>query len=291
MDAAPTTSRALRLVSLCVSMLSAGPAFGQGAASGGIAERQAERRKEGWYFSDHLGLKSESARQDVLYRFYQSQGRKTRPRVEPFVYGLGSTAVAKASMENTPQTTTLSNETSALAVPPRRAFTSAGFGGEVFFNHFVSGLLGVPTLNIVPGVRGERVEDASNPENAVTTAWGPTVRLFGANAQDTALFLSYRNTRRSVLGLSYAAWHWQGGGRIYLLPMLAAEGEGVFNESFLQGKASPVARRSGWWAGGYVEFSIVRAGYRFGKEEFRMHGDDARALREERRILYVGLAY
>jgi hypothetical protein len=266
---------------LCVLVCALPPNLAAG--QGGLSERQTERRKEGWYFSDHLSAKSQSARQDVLYRFYQSQNKKTRPRVEPFVFGLGSTAVAKGAVE--------SPNVSGLASPARRAFTSSGFGGEVFFNHFVSGLLGVPTLNIVPGLRGERVEEPANPDNKVAVGWGPTVRLFGANAQDTALFLSYRNTRRSVLGEAYNAWHWQGGGRVYVLPALAAEGEGIFNESFLQGKASALARRSGWWAGGFVEFSVVRVGYRFSKEHYHIHGEDNRRIQEERRTLYLGLVY
>ena len=249
-------------------------------AQGGFGQRQDERRKESWYFTDHLGAKAESSRQDVLYRFYQSQGKKPRPRVEPFIYGIGAAATSKATgtaTEVTPGT-------------ERAALTSAGFGGELFFNNFVSGTLGIPTLNIVPGVRGERTEDTSNPSNGFTGSWGPAVRLFGANAQDTALFLSYRNTRRSLLGEKYAAWHWQGGARFYIFPMLAIEGEGIANEGFVRSKTSPLAVRKGWSAGGYLEFAALRAGFRYGVEDFRFR-EGARSLREERRSVYVGIAY
>lgn len=264
-------------------------------AQASFSARQGEKRKEGWYFSDHLTAKSESARQDVIYRFYQSQAKKNRPRLEPFVYGLGSTGIAHGSLQTSQsphfRTAQQASSSADAVAPPKRSFASSGFGGEIFFNHFVSGFLGVPTLNIVPGVRGERVEDGSNPDNKVSVHWGPSVRLFGAHGQDTALFLSYRNTRRSVLGEKFEAWHWQGGGRFYFFPALAAEGEGLFNEDFLKGKASSLAGLSGWRAGGYLEFSVVRMGYRFSREVYRMKGTDPRKVREERRSVYLGIAY
>jgi hypothetical protein len=275
------------------------PALGQG----GFAERQEQRRKESWYFSQHLGAKSESARQDVLYRFYRSQAHNPRPRLEPFVFGLGATVLARDFATSGVVDGTSGGTLGASDTARREGFRSAGYGGELYFNDFVSGILGIPTLNIVPGVRAERLEDDGSSANRVTTSWGPSLRLFGSNAQDTALFLSYRNTRRDALGERYQAWHWLGGGRIYLLPVLAGEGEAQFSETFWPGRPDARAKRASWWAGGYLEVSVVRAGFRYSFEEYSRadgvdafsaagsHDDAPHLRREERRAVYIGISY
>lgn len=274
-DHRATPGRSLRRLAMA-TLCAFAPSIAQAQAAPGA--RRAERGKESWYFSDYLARKGESARLDALYRFYQGERRKPKPRLEPTIEAFAYTQHAREW------------DSWGDGRASRGSHRGAGASGEIWANDFVSGLLGIPTLTIVPGVRGERREDTGNPRNTVAVGWGPSLRLFGANQQDSALFATYRNTRRSVLGQPYDGWAWDAGGRLYLFPFLAAEGEAVLDEGSVRGKPSRLAARSGFRGGGYLEWGIVRAGFRFAREEYRLREGGAR-LREDRREIVLGLSY
>jgi hypothetical protein len=232
-------------------------------------QRGEERKKESWYFTDYLSHKSESGRLDLLYRFYRGQAKKPKPRLEMSLEGLAQEK----------ETRPIGNKNRAFGV------RADGWIVDVF-----SALTGLPTLNVVPGVRLERLEENDNPFNRVAVRWGPSVRLFGVNQQDTALFFSHLNTRRSVQGEKFSSWAYFGGGRIYLAPFLAVEGGSFFSEKALRGKPSPLAEQRGFEVASFLEVAAVRAGFRYEEESFHLRQSQS-LVREKRPQVFLGISY
>lgn len=226
---------------------------GSGGIKGRLQHRQAEREDERWFFSDYLASKQKSQRLDLLYRLYTAPGQGKGPRVEPYFYGLGS---AGSERTDTTSVTGAESQTSSSSAAVR----TAGYGGVIYFNNFVSGLTGFSTVNIVPGVSGERREESLDSGKRVALIWGPGVRLFAKNQQDSGLFLNYRNIRRQAFGMQSQAWLWEAGAKLYLMPALCLEGQAFFNESFLRGKPWSMAKIEGSAWGGYFEFQMIRIG-------------------------------
>lgn len=265
-DSAP-----MRIVSMTAMVglwLAPTAAWSQGK---GAWERGRERTKASWTFNDWVADRNASRRLDLLYRFYTAAGEREAPRVEPFLYAAGHTGTRDGAGER-----------------------GIGYGAALHFNHFVSGLTGLPTLNMVPGVFGERGETTSLPAKSnirLRETWGGSLRLFARNQQDTAITIAYRNLRRNdVFTKNFRAWSWEVQGRFLLLPALAAEGGLLVDEDLVRGKPSPVARRRYHTYGGSVEFAMFRLGARIEKESFLERDVSTPGrMSEVRTVLVLGL--
>jgi hypothetical protein len=258
-----------------------------------IRKRQEERKKEKWYFAEHLGAKKESQRLDLLYRFFLGQ-RQPQARVELVGYGVGVALL---------QTQTLAESSSEQRV------TGAGYGGRLAFNHFIAALTGWRTPNIVPTVFGETVETAarSSSEAGRMQTFGAGVRLFGQNPEDTALYADYARRRftliheKSILDSevqlldpgTYESWVVDLTAQLYLLPSLALVGGWVLPESVVMGhEASPRYRLREFRGGVQLDIFFMRLGYEYLERSFDPKGTEAEVrVRQIQHLLRLGFLF
>ena len=256
-----------------------------GAGFGGLGARQKEREQKRWYFYDWLDVKQKSAEQDLRYRFYTSQGEKPTPKLEPTFYGLAETAVVVDSSE--------------LGSRSKSGLTGTGYGGSLYFNNLIAGTLGIPMPNATLGIEASRREEKSNSVGSaggtesnnqnVVVRYAPSLRLLGKHQQDTSAFINYRYLARNVFKQRFKEWALEGGGRIYLMPQLAAEGAVQINEEYVRAKPSAVARYQSYWYGGYLEIAMFRLGVRIEKDLF-FNRASASKLTEDRRQAFFGFS-
>ena len=273
--------------------------LGAHSALAQFEERATERGDESWYFSDYMQSKQKSKALDYQYRFFLSQRENRKPRVEPAIYGLAFSANAKEAFVED-------------GTPWQGAGTRQGYsyGGEVYFNNFVGALLQIPTLTIVPGIVGRRSEVTHSSGRtkggeryriAPETVWGPSVRLFGSNGQDSALFVDYILIKRNDLGIAMKEWRWQGRLRFYLSPVLALEAGGAPDHRAVRGVPDAHFWTKNFHLGGFLEWKAFRLGYVYERHffELRTQTSDAQELADAlpkkgevtKQMITFGLAY
>jgi hypothetical protein len=244
---------------------------GNSAQSFAPVERSQTRKQTGWYFSDHLGAKRQSKDLDLLYRFYTSQGKSAGPSLEPYLYtGVGTFSGSRQS----------------------EGGTSFHFGGRIFFNNFISGLLGLPTLNVVPGFLFHQRQ--LNLKNGIEKLkmWGPQIRLFGTSHQDSQLRLGCVRTQILEGQYSQMRWRCQADAEMYISPWLALQGGGFFPEKRYgpENFATSKSYFESWNIGGFLEFGPVRLNYTYSDERFAetQSGPRSKVIGHN---LALGLAY
>ncbi len=232
--------------------------------------RQNERDNERWSMSTYFTEKNKLKYSDFLLRFYSDGKGKNTPRLEPFVYGLWYNGLTSDGS----------------------LWEGVGYGGSIYFNNFVSGILKIPTPNIVPGVFGEHREEVARGVSRFDT-YGPTLRFFGRNQQDSALFLNLKKTERDLLGKYYEEWNWEAGAVVYLAQSIRAEGTWLFSNDDWQAFPSSYAQQSGFRFGGGIEVGFLRVSGYFEKISYTMKNPAPNTLRsfdEIRRIIQVGIS-
>lgn len=234
-----------------------------------IRKRQEERKKEKWYFSEHLDAKKESKRLDLLYRFFLGQ-REPRARVELIAYGLGVAAR---------QSHTAADSSTEHMV------TGLGYGGRLAFNNFAAALTGWRTPNIVPNVFGEALETEANESSSSVRmqSFGGGLRFFGNNPEDTALYADYARRRfalvaekaPSLLGRdaydpgTYESWVVDLSAQLYLFPSLGLTGGLVLPESVAAGhETSPLYELTEYRGGAQLDIILIRLGYEYVQRTF-----------------------
>ncbi len=232
--------------------------------------RQNERDNERWSMSTYFTEKNKLKYADFLLRFYSDGKGKNAPRIEPFAYGLWYNGLTSDGS----------------------LWEGVGYGGSLYFNNFISGLFKIPTPNIVPGVFGEHREEMARGISRFDT-YGPSLRFFGRNQQDTALFLNLKKTERDLLGKYYEEWNWEAGAVIYLAQNLRTEGSWLFSNEDWQAFPSSYAQQSGFRFGGGIEVGFLRVSGYFEKISYTIKNPAPNSLRsfdEIRRIIQVGIS-
>lgn len=234
------------------------------------AKRQNERDNERWSLSTFLFERNKLKSSDLWIRFFTNgNDSKNYPRLEPFAYGLWYNGFDN----NNPY------------------WEGYGYGANVYFNNFISGLFKVSTPNIVLGVFGEVREEVPRKVYPISS-YGPSLRFFGRNQQDSAFFINLKNTQRKILGTAYEAWNYEVGLVLYLLQGLRAEAAWVFSNKELLAFPSSLADQSGFKIGGGIELGILRISGFFEKTTFTLSNPDityGKNLNETRRIVQVGI--
>jgi hypothetical protein len=210
-------------------------------------QKSEERKKNSWYFADHLGLKQKSSDLDLLYRFYTAQGKSDGPEIESVFWGSFSTF--RGNRQSGPG-------------------TSVSYGATLFLDNFVSGLTGLPTLNVVPGIQGARQIRTFKSEDEEVLVWGPTVRFFGVSQQDSQFRFSYLQVHNLGTEFPYKAWRFQLEGDIFLSPWLALTGKGYLPQARYGPKTSKVDIFEAWSAGVFTEVGPLRFGYNYTDERY-----------------------
>jgi hypothetical protein len=257
---------------LCALLLAAEAAHAQSPGLQALSERKQERDAERWSMSNYLAGKAELKRQDILYRFYQGGTEKSRPRVEPHLYGLGLTGRSSGDSSS-------------------GEFVGVGYGGSLYFNNFLSTLLRSPTPNVVLGLFGERREEQSDTPSKLHLLWGGSLRLFAMNHQDSGLFLNYRVLRRDVAGKSWREEAWEAAAKFYISPQMSIEGGYIFGSSLWPARPSERGEHSGYWGGGSLEVLMFRLSARFEKDRFDLfrRENGVSSTDELRRVLMLGI--
>lgn len=211
----------------------------------------------------------------MLIRFYSDgKGDKNRPRLEPFVYGLWYNGLE-------------SDGTS---------FEGVGYGASLYFNNFISGIFKIPTPNIVPGVFGEHREEVDRGVSRIDS-FGPSLRFFGRNQQDSALFLNLKNTQRDLRGQYFEEWNWEAAAVFYIAQSLRVEGSWLFSNDDWQAFPSSYAKQSGFKIGGGIEIGVLRISGFFEKTYFTIKDQNnttnpsgVTTFDEIRRVVQVGIS-
>lgn len=258
-----------------------------------IRKRQEERRKEKWYFSEHLNFKNESNRLDLLYRLLLGQ-REPRARVELIAYGLG------VAVRQTHEAAYSSQE---------HVVTGLGYGGRLALNNFVAVLTGWRLPNVVPNVFGEAIEtEKSGSSSSVRVQrFGAGLRFFGSNPEDTALYADYARRRLalvaekspSVLGGdgydpgTYESWVVDLSAQLYLFPSLGLTGGWVLPKRFVSGhETSPVYELSEIRGGAQLDLSLIRLGYEHAQRIFKpKEGTAAGQVKQVEHLVRIGFLF
>jgi len=209
--------------------------FSTFAKSGITFERQFERDSERWTLATNF-TSGKNKNSDLLLRlFNDGKSSKSGPRLEPYLYGFWYKG--------------LQNDGTA--------WEATGYGGFLYFNNFISGIFSITTPNIVLGIIAES-RDERKKNNGIITSYGPSLRLFGLNQQDTALYLNFKQTQRLLQGVAYQEWNWEAAAVIYLAHNLRVEGSWLFSNSDWQASPSNFAEQKGFKIGGGIEIGILR---------------------------------
>lgn len=232
--------------------------------------RQKDRDSERWSMSTYFTEKNKLKYSDFLLRFYSDGKGKNYPRVEPFIYGMWYNGGTSDGSQ----------------------WEGIGYGGSLYFNNFISGLFKIPTPNIVPGVLGEHREEVARGVSRFDT-YGPSLRFFGRNQQDSALFLNLKKTERDLLGTYYEEWNWETGFVIYLAQNLRTEGYWIFSNDDWPAFGSSYAKQEGFRIGGGIEIGILRVSGFFEQLTYHINNpqpDTASSFNEIRRVIQIGIS-
>ena len=205
------------------------------AKSGITFERQFERDSERWTLTTNFTSGKNKNTGLLLRLFNDGKSSKSGPRLEPYLYGFWYKG--------------LQNDGTA--------WEATGYGGFLYFNNFISGIFSITTPNIVLGIIGES-RDERKKSNGMITSYGPSLRLFGLNQQDTALYLNFKHTQRLLQGVAYQEWNWEAAAVIYLAHNLRVEGSWLFSNSDWRASPSNFAEQKGFKIGGGIEIGILR---------------------------------
>ncbi|BBH52965.1 hypothetical protein [Fluviispira sanaruensis] len=234
-------------------------------------KRQNDRDSERWSLSTFFFERNKLKQSDLLIRFYTSgKDSKNSPRLEPYVYGNWYNGF------DTDGST----------------WEGSGGGGSIYFNNFISGIFKVTTPNLVLGVFGDHREELSRGVSKIDS-FGPSIRLFGRNQQDSALFLNLRNTQRRLEGQYFEEWNWEAGAVIYIAQALRIEGSWLFSNDDWRAFPSTYAAQQGYKVGGGIEIGILRISGFFENNSFTIKNPAANArqnFNESRRVVQVGLS-
>jgi hypothetical protein len=245
-------------------------ANGQSATGkSGFLERSAARKQKSWYFLDHLGFKQQSADSDLLYRFYTAKNAKEGPRIESIFWGSFSSFQGNRSL--------------GLG-------TGYGYAGRMFFNHFVSGTTGLPTLNIVPGVQASRSVRSFTKEKEEILTWGPSLRFFGLSHQDSQVRISLLQNINKGKTFASKAWRFEVAGEFFLSPWLAFSGHGYLPRAKYGPKPSSSDHYEKWAAGGFLELGPLRLGYEYVDERFALQPEDTKQPQISQNA-FVGISF
>ncbi|KAB8033736.1 hypothetical protein [Fluviispira multicolorata] len=248
---------------------------GYGSSGGGgssiTLKRQSDRNNERWSLSTFIFERNKLKESDLLIRFYTSgKDSKNTPRLEPFVNGIWYNGF----------------ETNG------DTWEGAGYGGSLYFNNFISGTFKIPTPNIVLGIIGEHREEVSHGISHFDT-YGPSLRFFGRNQQDSAIYLNLKNTQRQLENQYYEEWNWEAAAVIYLAQGLRVEGSWLFPNSDWMAFPSNYAAQKGFKIGGGIEIGILRISGFYENTNFEIKNPAANArqfFNETRRIIQIGLS-
>jgi hypothetical protein len=252
-----------------------GSCFAQNSGSRSDFQRQNDRDTERWSLSTYFTEKNKLKQADLLIRFYSNgKGPKSGPRLEPFVYGLWYNGLESDGS----------------------TWEGVGYGGNLYFNNFISGIFKIPTPNIVPGVFGEHREEVARGVSRIDT-YGPSLRFFGRNQQDSALFINLKDTQRDLEGHFYEEWNWEAAAVLYIAQNLRIEGSWLFSNDDWPAFPSNYAKQSGFKLGGGIEIGIFRISGFFEKNSFTIinpnYTTNPMALKsfdEIRRVVQVGFS-
>ncbi|APJ03590.1 hypothetical protein [Silvanigrella aquatica] len=244
------------------------------AQSSSNFQRQNDRNSERWSLTTYFTEKNKLKQSDLLIRFYSDGSGKNTPRLEPFIYGVWYNANGSDGT----------------------VWEGMGYGGSLYFNNFISGILKIPTPNIVLGAFGEHREEASRNLNHIDT-FGGSLRFFGRNQQDSALFINFRNSQRPLQGQYYEEWNWEAAVIVYLAQRLRFEGSWLFSNNDWPAIPSNYAQQSGFKVGGGIEIGIFRFSGFFEKNSFIITNPNytanpmaLKSFDETRRVLQVGFS-
>lgn len=238
-------------------------------------QRQNDRNAERWSLSTYFTEKNKLKQSDFLIRFY-SDGKEAKngPRLEPFIYGLWYNGLESNG----------------------KTWEGVGYGGSIYFNNFVSGVFKIPTPNIVPGAFGEHREEVARGVSRIDT-FGPSLRFFGRNQQDSALFINLKNTQRDLQSHYYEEWNWEAAAVIYLAQNLRVEGSWLFSNDDWQAFPSSYAKQNGFKVGGGIEIGILRLSGFFEKNSFTIKHPNCvenpmavKSFDEIRRVIQLGIS-
>lgn len=237
-----------------------------------VRKRQEERKQEKWYFAEHLGHKSASARQDVMYRFFLGK-REPKPRLELIAFAKGVAGLQERRGEDTPE------------IGNGERFHGIGYGARLAFNNFLAAATGLPTLNMVPNLFADVLDLSSSGSIAPSTnsTVGGGFRLFGLNPEDSAVYLDYSRREISLVTspvylnpsadhLSRAVFRgWVGSlsAQFYLFPILALQGGLVLPENIISGHdVSQDFTLEEFHYGGQLDLSMFRLEYTHSQRKF-----------------------
>lgn len=236
--------------------------------------RQNERNSERWSLSTYFTERAKLKQSDLLIRFYSDGSGKNRPRIEPFAYGLWYNSLLSDGS----------------------TWEGIGYGGSLYFNNFISGIFKIPTPNIVPGVFGEHREEMSRNISRIDS-YGPSLRFFGRNQQDSALFINLKNTQRDLQGQYYEEWNWETAAVIYIAQNIRLEGSWLFSNDDWPAFSSNYAKQSGFKIGGGIEIGFFRVSGFFEKNSFNIKNPNytlnpnaLKSFDEIRRVIQVGIS-
>jgi hypothetical protein len=211
---------------------------------------------------------------DLVYRMYTGEREKPYPRLEPmFEGGIASTRRIQSGSLN------VENET--LSVNENNLQQSFYGRATLHFNNFVTGIFKIPMPNIVPGAIYQISQFKQN-KNERTESVGFSLRLFSKNQQDGAVFLEGMRTKgnftvaRSGNGepyqMSFLGWENRVRGQLYLMSSIGIQGGMYFEPQLFKHRMLDSPTHSGWEAGGFLEFKILRVGYLFQTDSWRKDG-------------------
>ena len=251
------------------------PCYSQSSSGKSDFQRQKDRDTERWSLSTYFTEKNRLKQADYLIRFYSDgKGAKNGPRLEPFVYGLWYNGLASDGS----------------------TWDGVGYGGSLYFNNFISGIFKIPTPNIVPGVFGEHREEVARGVSRIDT-YGPSLRFFGRNQQDSALFINLKDTQRDLEGQFYEEWNWEAAAVLYIAQNLRVEGSWLFSNDDWPAFPSSYAKQSGFKIGGGIEIGIFRISGFFEKNSFTIinpnytaNPNALKSFDEIRRVVQVGFS-
>lgn len=237
-------------------------------------QRQGDRNSERWSLSTYFTEKNKLKQSDFLIRFYSDGKGKNGPRIEPFVYGLWYNGLESDGS----------------------TWEGFGYGGNLYFNNFISGIFKIPTPNIVLGAFGDHREEVARGVSRIDT-FGPSLRFFGRNQQDSAIFINLKDTQRTLQGQYYEEWNWEAATVLYIAQNLRIEGSWLFSNDDWPAFPSTYAKQSGFKIGGGIEIGILRISGFFEKNSFTMINPNLTAnptilksFDEIRRVVQVGIS-
>lgn len=259
-----------------------------------LQEREKEREREKWYFTDHLSGKSRSSKLDLLYKFFLGS-RSPRPRVE-----LAGGVVGELTRIN------LGVEAGSIGLGRQ----GVGYGGRIAFNNFVSGLTGLRTLNIVPNFSARLVESRfgsaelgfSDTNSFVSDSdrIAGGFRLMGENLADSAFYVDYERRRARLLrssdGLNlnvtqFESWLVNVRAEIYLFPALAFTGSAVLDDKMVESHhVSPTHSLHEFSFGGHLDLSMFRISYEYIERDYLPIGSSQVENRNQEMVHSLGVS-